>query len=137
MAVEDGAVLAKLFSHLRSEYQIGSFLWAFQDLRQPRSKYATMSEVGNFFYMSFPPGEGQQQRDHEMRSKRDAGLNLLQGSDDSEESPQWVEIKEMFGYDAEDHADNWWVEWGLLRERANGVQDISELHIQVDQSVTI
>ena len=41
-------------------------------------------------------------------------------SGEMEESPEWVEVKEIFGYNAEDDADNWWVQWGLLRERAKG-----------------
>jgi salicylate hydroxylase len=28
----------------------------------------------------------------------------------------------LFGYDAEDEADNWWVQWGLLQERAKASQ---------------
>ncbi|TFK61683.1 FAD/NAD(P)-binding domain-containing protein [Pluteus cervinus] len=121
MGVEDGAVLAKLFSHLRTDDQIGSFLWAFQDLRQPRCAAVSKKETGDIHFMTFPPGEMQQYRDNAMRAKRDAGIDALASTNEHEESPEWEEIKEMFAYDAEDEADNWWVEWGLLRERARGV----------------
>lgn len=121
MAVEDGAVLAKLFSHLRTEDQISNFLYAFQDLRQPRCSAVLKKEFGDIQFMTLPPGEIQQYRDRIMREKRDAGLNVLDASGDSEETPEWSEIKEVFGYDAEDEADNWWMEWGLLRERAQGL----------------
>jgi salicylate hydroxylase len=36
ISLEDGGVLAKLFSHLRGRDQIPSFLYAFEDLRGPR-----------------------------------------------------------------------------------------------------
>lgn len=135
MAVEDGAVLAKLFSHLRSADQIESFLWAFQDLRQPRINLVYGREVGIIQYMTMPPCEFQAGRDQEMRAKRDAGINVLDALGDMEETPQWQEIKEIFGYDAEDEADNWWVEWGLLRERAKGA-DLEERSLFDDVHVT-
>ena len=75
-------------------------------------------------------------RDNSMRAKRDAGIGILQGSNEHEESPEWVEIKEMFGYDAEDEADNWWVEWGLLRERSKGVAVSYGFPMQVEQVVS-
>ncbi|KAF9026056.1 FAD/NAD(P)-binding domain-containing protein [Hymenopellis radicata] len=124
LTVEDGAVLAKLFSHLHSKDQIQSFLYAFQDLRQPRCASVYAKEACIVQYMVVPPGDFQQMRDDSMRAKRDAGVGILEAVGDLEESPEWIEIKEVFGYDAEDDADNWWVEWGLLRERARVNADI-------------
>ncbi|KAG5643091.1 hypothetical protein DXG03_001587 [Asterophora parasitica] len=135
MTIEDAAVLAKLFSHLRTEDQISSFLWAFQDLRQPRCNSVIQKEVGIVWYMTMPEGEHQQMRDKTMRAKRDAGLGILQASDESEESPEWKEIKEVFAYDAEDEADNWWVEWGMLRERSRGVDVSLGIPIQVERTI--
>lgn len=44
------------------------------------------------------------------------------GADSSPGSPptekQLAEIAEVWGYYAIDAADEWWVEWGLLRERS-------------------
>ncbi|KAF8872574.1 hypothetical protein BD779DRAFT_331964 [Infundibulicybe gibba] len=120
MIVEDGAVLAKLFSHLRSEDQIASFLWAFEDLRKPRCDMVHKKELGDIYFMTMGPGEVQEYRDSSMRAKRDAGLSPLSASDELEETPEWSQMKEVFGYDAEDEADNWWIQWGLLRERAKG-----------------
>jgi salicylate hydroxylase len=135
LAVEDGAVLATLFSHLRTEDQISSFLWAFQDLRQPRCDAVLAKENGVVYFMTMPPGDHQEMRDNSMRAKRDAGLGILQGSDEYEESPEWVEIKEIFGYDAEDEANNWWIEWGLLRERSKGVTVSYGVPMQIEQVV--
>ncbi|KAF8912334.1 hypothetical protein CPB85DRAFT_1252794 [Mucidula mucida] len=122
LTVEDGAVLAKL-SHISIKDQIQSFLYAFQDLRQPRCA-SVYAKSGIVQYMSVPPGDFQQMRDNSMRAKRDAGVGILEAVGDLEETPEWIEIKEVFGYDAEDDADNWWVEWGLLRERARAIADI-------------
>lgn len=135
MGVEDGAVLAKLFSHLRTEDQIGSFLWAFQDIRQPRCDSISVQEQGILFFMTLSPGEHQEQRDNSMRAKRDAGIGVLQASSELEESPEWAEIKEIFGYDAEDEADNWWVAWGLLRERAKGMAVSYPMPVTIEQKV--
>ncbi|KAG6885635.1 hypothetical protein C0993_012053 [Termitomyces sp. T159_Od127] len=123
MAIEDGAVLAKLFSHLRSADQITSFLYAFESLRLNRCTNVCTKEFGDLYFMTLPPGPQQEGRDNHFRGRRDRGLNVLDAESAEEETPQWVEIKEVFGYDAEDEADNWWQEWGLLRERAAGRAD--------------
>ncbi|KAG5342352.1 hypothetical protein C0989_002825 [Termitomyces sp. Mn162] len=138
MTIEDAAVLAKLFSHLRQRDQITTFLWAFQELRQPRCDSVTTKEAGIILCMTMEQSEVQQQRDDVMRAKRDMGKGILGGDgEDSPESPEWVEVKDVFGYSAEDEADNWWVQWGLLRERAKGT-DVSyeTLPIQVKTAVS-
>lgn len=120
MSLEDGAVLARLFSHIRTEDQISTLLYAFQDLRQPHVRRIKEGEMNNMNFMGMPQCEFQQGRDDALRTNRDAGLDAFATDGDQEELPQWAEIKEVFGYDAEDDADNWWIEWGLLRERARG-----------------
>ena len=117
MAVEDGAVLAKLFSHLTEERQIESFLYAFQDLRQERTREVRASEFGNAFFMAQPESDASRQRDAGMRMLAEQGVNVLEGGG-GEESGLWDEIRTIFGYDCEDEADDWWVQWGLLQERA-------------------
>ncbi|KAJ8588135.1 FAD/NAD(P)-binding domain-containing protein [Rhizopogon salebrosus TDB-379] len=115
MAVEDAAVLAKLFSHLRAEDQISTFLHAFQDLREGRCASVVQSEQCNLYFQMLPAGRQQEERDHEMRARAARGESVF-GSGEAAE--QWEQLKELFGYDAEDEADDWWVKWGLLRERA-------------------
>ena len=116
MAVEDGAVLAKLFSHLTEERQIESFLYAFQDLRQARTREVRASEFGNAFFMAMPDCEASRQRDAGMRQLGEQGVNVLEG--EGEASGAFEEVRTIFGYDCEDEADDWWVQWGMLRERA-------------------
>lgn len=117
MAVEDGAVLAKLFSHLSEERQIESFLYAFQELRQPRTRSVRAGEFGNVFVITLENGPESQIRDDAMRAKAAKGMNVLDG-DDGDINRQWEEVVTIFGYDCEDEADDWWMQWGILRERA-------------------
>ena len=122
MSLEDASVLAKLFSHLRNEEQIPSFLFAFQNLREERCKKNRALDIGNILFMMEPEGEGTAQRDAMMREKHDQGRNVLSGDDEDSNVAQWDHNRELFGYDAEDEADNWWVQWGLLQERAKASQ---------------
>lgn len=136
MAIEDGAVLARLFLHLKNQEQIPSFLYAFQELRQARVKSIRDQEAGNLTFMMLPAGEMASYRDADLRAKQAAGRNVLDpvsdAGDDDVSASLWQEIKEQFGYDAEDEADNWWVNWGLLRERAKGNDHFSHnLQVQV------
>jgi salicylate hydroxylase len=119
MGIEDGAVLAKLFSHLLSEDQIPSFLCAFQDLRCERIGSLFATEMRNIYTMCLPPGEIQEMRDQSMLDKYREGKNVLEG-EGGDIAEQWEENKAVFGYDAEDEADDWWVKWGILREQARG-----------------
>jgi salicylate hydroxylase len=43
---------------------------------------------------------------------------VLAGDDEDSTVAQWDQNRELFAYDAEDEADNWWVQWGLLQERS-------------------
>ncbi|EJF57123.1 FAD/NAD(P)-binding domain-containing protein [Dichomitus squalens LYAD-421 SS1] len=117
MAIEDGAVLAKLFSHLSEERQIESFLYAFQELRQERADTVRHGEFASVMYMT-ADGELATTRDENMRRKAAAGRNVLDGEGDCDAASKWEEYRVIFGYDCEDEADDWWVQWGMLRERA-------------------
>jgi salicylate hydroxylase len=135
MGVEDGAVLAKVFSHLKRKDQISSFLWAFQDLRRDRVTALMQGDKANLWYMAQPASEQTRMRNQLFREKHAAGINVLDNADEHTEV-LWAEMLRIFGYDAEDEADNWWVEWGLLRERASGKTAFDtldyDLIVQVD-----
>ena len=124
MAVEDGAVLAKLFSHLSSHRQIESFLYAFQELRQARVRTVRAGELASAFFMT-ADGPEAAQRDAAMRAKVREGGNVLDS--EGEASAAWDEYRIVFGYDCEDEADDWWVQWGVLRERARAESDGSDV----------
>ncbi|KAI0673721.1 FAD/NAD-P-binding domain-containing protein, partial [Trametes maxima] len=123
MAIEDGAVLAKLFSHLSEERQIENFLYAFQELRQSRVSEAREREIANVFFMTLPEGADASARDDAMRANTAAGRSVLEASGEgagAETKRTWEEMEVVFGYDCEDAADDWWMQWGVLQERALG-----------------
>jgi len=117
LAVEDAGVLGKLFSHLTNPDQIQSFLYAFQDLRQQRCSTIVKQELAIVYLITMPDGEFQEARDTGMKANTQKGLSVFAG-DDSQMAAQWENNRITFGYDPEDDADNWWLEWGRLRERA-------------------
>ncbi|KAI0293501.1 hypothetical protein B0F90DRAFT_1397850 [Multifurca ochricompacta] len=131
MSLEDASVLAKLFSHLRDEEQIPSFLYAFQNLREERCQKNRSLDINNVRYMMEPEGEGTERRDTLMRAKHDQGRNVLTGDDEDSNVAQWDHNRELFGYDAEDEADNWWVQWGLLQERAKAAHSEGDTHLEM------
>ncbi|KAG6333033.1 hypothetical protein ID866_6057 [Astraeus odoratus] len=118
LGVEDAAVFAKLFSHLISEDQIPTFLHAFQDLREDRCARVIHSEQRNLIFRMMPDGPEQEERDRIMRKRHAQGLGVFGGGSGGKPAEQWEQLKELFGYNAEDEADDWWVKWGLLRESA-------------------
>lgn len=136
MSVEDGAVLARLFTHLRTHDQIKQFLWAFQDIRQPRCIAVTESETHVMYFTCMPKGDDSEARDAGFRAKNAAGVEVLQAAGDQEETPEWREVKEVFGYDAEDEADDWWVDWGSLKLKSAASGAIDFGAIRVEQTVS-
>ena len=136
MSLEDASVLAKLFSHLRSEEQIQSFLYAFQNLREPRCQSNRVLDISNIEFMMAPSCEATEMRDQMMREKHDRGRNVLSGDDDDTVA-QWDRNCELFGYDAEDEADNWWVQWGLLQERAKAAHREDHLGMEFALDVNV
>ncbi len=140
MSLEDASVLAKLFSHLRDEEQIPSFLYAFQNLREERCQSNCVLDISNVKFMMAPEGEATKMRDRMMRDRHDQGRNVLEGDDEDGTIAQWDRNRELFGYDAEDEADNWWVQWGLLQERAKAAHQEDDTRMELfalDVSVRI
>ncbi|KAH9849277.1 FAD/NAD-P-binding domain-containing protein [Lenzites betulinus] len=141
MAIEDGAVLAKIFSHLLERRQIVDFLEAYQEIRQPRVNYVHAQEHETMM-ITVADGEVAEIRNRTMRANTEAGKNVLEG-DAEVATKQWSDMVEIFGYDCEDAADEWWMEWGILRERAlsvgelptGAVLDFSKMAVQVNSTV--
>lgn len=125
LGVEDAAVFAKLFSHITSKEQIPMFLHAFQDIREDRCARVVHSEQRNLLFRMMPDGPEQEERDRTMRERHAQGLSVFDGSKGDKPAERWDTLKELFGYNAEDEADDWWIKWGLLRERAK--QHFTEL----------
>ena len=131
MAIEDSAVLAKLFGHLISADQVPSFLHAFPELRQGRTKSTRVNEMANIYFMGMPDDAGAIQRDALFRARRDQNLSPLENGEPGDASSVWESIKETWCYDAEDEADDWWVGWGMLRLRSQQTELEFGMEVQV------
>ncbi|KAI0708158.1 hypothetical protein C8T65DRAFT_650216 [Cerioporus squamosus] len=115
MSTGDAAVLGRLFTHLHRPEQIDSFLSAVQEIRQSRVQNVMKASAGNIFAVSLPPGMAEA-RDRALRERAEKGIEGLASGQTSEQMKETIES--VFGYDPEDEADNWWVEWGAIQERA-------------------
>ncbi|XP_006462114.1 hypothetical protein AGABI2DRAFT_206335 [Agaricus bisporus var. bisporus H97] len=111
LAVEDAAVLGGLMSRLSTSEQIPQFLEAFCDIRHERCKLVQSSELRNAMLVTLPPGEDRDLRNEGMK----LSLKTVGDSwDDSMLREQWDEIGEVFGYNAIEAAEDWWIKWGAL-----------------------
>ncbi|KAI0360832.1 FAD/NAD(P)-binding domain-containing protein [Trametes cingulata] len=137
MAAGDAAVLGRLFSHLHRKDQIASFLNAVPEIRAGRVERVLRAAEGNIFAVSLPPGVAEA-RNRALRERAERGIEHLArakggvGAQTSEEMMQAIE--DIFAYDPEDEADNWWVQWGLMQERAARmvVSDSVTVHVNED-----
>lgn len=164
IVLEEASFLGTLFSHLRSRTQIASFLYTFEDLRRPRTHTLHAAELDNITIFSLPPGPERKARDDVWREQKKAYVNreIGKGSgstsgsardsgegehdlgDTSSEAEnqellrQWQELFEIWGYDARDAAESWWVEWGILGERALNMDmgNVTELHARYETEVS-
>jgi len=116
LAIEDAAILGTLFSRLRSAEQVSTLLYAYQDLHKGRAEMLWALERQNAeVALSHPP------------RIRDGLVRWTALPTDAPELPpgsgptdtELAEIAEVWGYYAIDAADEWWVEWGMLRERSH------------------
>ncbi|KAH7881977.1 hypothetical protein F5I97DRAFT_1817828, partial [Phlebopus sp. FC_14] len=119
LALEDAAVLGRLFSHLSSTAQISHFLYAFQDIREDRCEGVLAAEQANLEFKMMPPGPEQVERDDMLKERLVLGTGLFGwGRPRGERGEAWQEMHALYSYSAEDVADEWWVKLGMLRERA-------------------
>ncbi|KAK7042173.1 FAD-binding-3 domain-containing protein [Favolaschia claudopus] len=112
IGMEDGVFLGKLFSHITDHDQITEFLHAFQEHREPRCASIYQMEKDYIYQITLPDGEVQVQRDIAMRARGERGENVLGG--DLQEMME--DFRMVFGYDAMDDADEWWMTWGRYRD---------------------
>jgi salicylate hydroxylase len=70
----------------------------------------------------FPPGPSRNARNFDLQKRLHAGQDKW---DDDAYLGIWGQLCEVWAYNAFDVADDWWVQWGMLRERALSLQDPS------------
>lgn len=109
MAVEDAVVFGTLFSHLAQGDQIPIFLHAYHELREARNKTVKDKDVESFEVMWLPPGPARDARDANTPSEdEDVDEGMLK--------EQFDALLEIFGYNAADAAQEWWMDWGRLSQ---------------------
>jgi len=121
LAIEDAVVFGVLFSRLRSYDQIPILSEAYQELRFSRCKTVHESELSNWKLVTLPPGPAREQRNAYMRKNMAAGHERWS---EGQLREQWEEIAGVFGYNARDAAEDWWVNWGALRERSQSMNPL-------------
>ncbi|KAI5121809.1 hypothetical protein M0805_009801 [Coniferiporia weirii] len=128
LAMEDAAVLGSLFSRLRSRDsgEIVRLLSAYQEIRQDRCVDVAKSEFANVDISTLPPDDPRfpirmagfaASREVKALDWENLGDPYLQGV--------WEQFKSLFGYEAYDAADDWWVDWGVMQERMAAVSAAS------------
>ncbi|KAI0773342.1 FAD/NAD(P)-binding domain-containing protein [Irpex lacteus] len=105
MALEDAVVFGQLFRHLSSEDQIPRFLNAYEELRQERTAQVLEREISNTEMVTMPPGPERDARDASFKQTRDRW-------DEGLLKAEFEGLFDLFGYDAYDAAEQWWVDWG-------------------------
>ncbi|PCH44468.1 FAD/NAD(P)-binding domain-containing protein [Wolfiporia cocos MD-104 SS10] len=123
IAVEDAVVFGSLFERLSSWEQVPSFLSAYQELREARCAEVKASDIRNAQMVAMPPGPARDARDEDMRK------NSADEWDEGTTKQNFEEMAWVFGYDARDAADEWWVNWGRFSESAR--QGINIKHLSV------
>ena len=115
--MESAAVLCTLLSYVRGFDLIPLLVRAYETIRRERTEFLHQMEATNVTQCMFPPGLERTARDAEIQQ-------LLQGKwDNNAKMGLWGQIVKIWTYDAFDAADDWWVEWGMLRERALSLQN--------------
>ncbi|KAH9004767.1 hypothetical protein EDB86DRAFT_1986536 [Lactarius hatsudake] len=120
LSVESAAVFSTLFSYVRGFDHIPLLVRAYETIRRDRADFLHRVELTHVTQTMFPPGPEQMARDHEMRKLLHAGQAKW---DDDAYLGLWGQVCETWAYNAFDAADDWWVQWGILRERSLGIHD--------------
>ncbi|KAJ7842959.1 hypothetical protein B0H14DRAFT_2779732 [Mycena olivaceomarginata] len=105
VALEDAAFIGKIFSHTRDRKP---------QHRESRCVRIREIEMEYVTAANLPEGEAHNQRDIGMRENHAAGRNALEGNFEQ----MLEDYRIVFGYDAMDDAEEWWINWGRFRERA-------------------
>ena len=84
-----------------------------------------------------PPGPQRDARDEFMRKARNSGKLDWSDSPETYLRKQWEELGEVFGYNAYEEADTWWVEWGILHQRLKGKESTLFIPSQVVVQVSV
>jgi len=120
LCIESAAVLSTLLSYVRGFDHIPLLVRAYETIRRDRSEFLHRVELMNVTQTMFPPGPERTARDNEMQKLLYSGQGKW---DDDAYLGLWGNLVKIWAYNAFDAADDWWVQWGILRERSLGGVD--------------
>ncbi|KAH7890744.1 hypothetical protein F5I97DRAFT_1974631 [Phlebopus sp. FC_14] len=132
LQVEDAEVLGWLLSRLHSWEQLPHLLEGFQEIRQERCRVVHEKEYTGFQLVWLPPGAERDARDESLRAMMVSGL---QGWNEEKMRWQWEEIGGVLGYNAREAAQDWWVNWGMLRERSKVCGSTKAIFTPIEASI--
>ena len=118
--MEGAAVLSTLLSYVRGFDHIPLLVRAYETIRRERTEFLHEVELTSVAQTMFPPGPARKARDSEMQKLLHMGQITW---DDDAYLGIWGQLCEIWAYNAFDAADDWWVQWGMLRERALSIQN--------------
>ncbi|KAJ7695078.1 hypothetical protein B0H17DRAFT_1056299 [Mycena rosella] len=112
MSVEDGFALGRVFSHLTSRDQIPFFLNGYNQVRYNRTTATEASELSGVMASTFPPGPARDARNRQFKAMSLAG----DGTEVADQliAAAWATYLVQFNYNANEAADEWWMDWGKL-----------------------
>ncbi|TFK37090.1 hypothetical protein BDQ12DRAFT_685787 [Crucibulum laeve] len=133
--IEDAQTLGCLFSRLKTRSQISQLLNAYEDIRQPRSRFVQDADRGQHDLLSLPSGPMQEQRNAILRS---AMVDEEKGGHMDEVIFREVWGKEIaiYSYDATEQVDDWWTKWGsmLVRGSTNGASHSTNVEVSISRA---
>ena len=131
MCIEDAAVFGSLFSRIQERNQISKLLGAYQDLRSERRRIIRESEFLKTNFLCMPNGPLQMLRDESLRKANLGRVEDWEALDDEFLQRNWgMEYEGPFSYDAYEAVDEWWVEWGIISQRAALREPIDAIQLQ-------
>ena len=114
MAIEDGAVLGKLFEKLESKSQIPDLVEMYEGIRKPRTTAVIKGSMDMCDILNLPDGKRQQERDQLMASPKPPKGNPNRWADP-------VFQRFLFDYDAGKEVDMAWEEYVKQKSFSNGL----------------
>ncbi|KAJ6466072.1 hypothetical protein C8R47DRAFT_1154381 [Mycena vitilis] len=131
IALEDAVFIGRMFERSHDRGRIPQFFHAFQEAREDRCTRIRDMDQAYIDAMTLPDGPTQVERDKGMRSNHAAGRNALEG-----DYQQMLEdFKLVFGYEANDAADEWWLDWGRYHQNGGSGDGSSALASYLQQSL--
>ncbi|KAH9928057.1 FAD/NAD(P)-binding domain-containing protein [Amylocystis lapponica] len=89
------------------------FLFAVQEIRQKRITDVHRLSRDNLFAMGLPAGA-----EDKVITQKSSEIETMDKQQEQKRRMMQEFVEDIYAYDPEDEADNWWMQWGVLQERA-------------------